>query len=225
MTACGFATNLLHLSGEFVGLAPLVQANGLGSPWVTERDRAATWHCATPSTCQPRPERTSGRSHANFRVMVDSGVDDRQRSRRALVLEAFVVWFYTARAHDDGTVDQIIQEAIAFPHSQPPEASSVRSMPAGTTTSWTGRRHRLPTLVIASDHDIATPPRRDGRRGRDARRAIRTDAKARRTSPSRKCPTSSTRWWTPSGTNFEQGSFEPPVQRAVAATLGPTYGI
>ena len=41
-------------------------------------------------------------------------------SERAF-LEAFFLDIYTARAHDDGTVDQIIEDALAFPHKQPTE--------------------------------------------------------------------------------------------------------
>ena len=38
-------------------------------------------------------------------------------SERAF-LEGFFLDIYTARAHNDGTVDQIIEEALAFPHKQ-----------------------------------------------------------------------------------------------------------
>ena len=36
-------------------------------------------------------------------------------------LEAFFLWVYTPRAHNDGTVSQLIDEALAFPHPQSPE--------------------------------------------------------------------------------------------------------
>ncbi len=36
--------------------------------------------------------------------------------------EAFFTWVYTPRAHADGTVDQIVEEALAFPHQQTVEA-------------------------------------------------------------------------------------------------------
>src|ERR687892_727380 len=42
-------------------------------------------------------------------------------SERAF-FEAFFTWVYTPRAHADGTVDQIVEEALAFPHQQPVEA-------------------------------------------------------------------------------------------------------
>jgi pimeloyl-ACP methyl ester carboxylesterase len=36
--------------------------------------------------------------------------------------EAFFTWVYTPRAHADGSVDQIVEEALAFPHEQSVEA-------------------------------------------------------------------------------------------------------
>ena len=42
-------------------------------------------------------------------------------SERAF-FEAFFTWVYTPRAHADGTVDQIVEEALAYPHQQPVEA-------------------------------------------------------------------------------------------------------
>ncbi len=42
-------------------------------------------------------------------------------SERAF-FEAFFPWVYTPQAHADGTVDQIVEEALAFPHEQSIEA-------------------------------------------------------------------------------------------------------
>ena len=80
-------------------------------------------------------------------------------SERAM-LEAFFVWIYTARAHNDGTVDQIIEEALAYPHPQPPDAFKAQ-LQAFTTNDTTGRLGGItvPTLVIAGGLDIITPPR------------------------------------------------------------------
>src|SRR3712207_6799106 len=36
--------------------------------------------------------------------------------------EAFFTWVYTPRAHADGTVERIVEEALAFPHQQSVEA-------------------------------------------------------------------------------------------------------
>ena len=41
-------------------------------------------------------------------------------SERAF-LEGFFLDIYTARAHNDGTVDQIIEDVLAFPHKQATE--------------------------------------------------------------------------------------------------------
>ncbi len=42
-------------------------------------------------------------------------------SERAF-FEAFFTWLYTPRAHEDGSVDQLLEEALAFPHQQSVEA-------------------------------------------------------------------------------------------------------
>ena len=84
---------------------------------------------------------------------------DHAPSERAM-LEAFFLWVYTARAHEDGTVEQIIDEALAFPHPQPPEAFKAQ------LAAFMGYENlpRLPeigapTLVLAGDEDIIAPPR------------------------------------------------------------------
>src|ERR687894_1389608 len=41
-------------------------------------------------------------------------------SERAF-LEDFFLWIYTARAHNDGTVDRFIEQVLAFPHKQATE--------------------------------------------------------------------------------------------------------
>jgi pimeloyl-ACP methyl ester carboxylesterase len=80
-------------------------------------------------------------------------------SERAM-LEAFFLWIYTARAHDDGTVAAIIDDALAFEHPQSPEGF------ARQLEAWSGHDtfDRLPaidvpTLVVAGGQDIATPAR------------------------------------------------------------------
>ena len=78
-------------------------------------------------------------------------------SERAM-LEAFFLWIYTPRAHADGTVDQIIDEALAFPHPQSPEAFKAQ-LDAWLTHDTSGRLGRItaPTLVVAGGLDIFTP--------------------------------------------------------------------
>ena len=103
---------------------------------------------------------TWGRSDAYFRAMagswrwmIDSAPDERS------FYEAFFVWVYTRRAHDDGTVDQIIEEAMAFPHQQPPEAMQ-RAIDAMRDHDLLDQLPDIavPTLVIAGGNDIVTPP-------------------------------------------------------------------
>jgi pimeloyl-ACP methyl ester carboxylesterase len=79
-------------------------------------------------------------------------------SERAM-LEAFFLWIYTRRAHENGMVDQIIEEALAFPHPQSPEAFQ-RQLRAWTGHDTYDRLDRItvPTLVVAGAEDIVTPP-------------------------------------------------------------------
>jgi pimeloyl-ACP methyl ester carboxylesterase len=76
------------------------------------------------------------------------------------MLEAFFLWIYTARAHEDGTVDAIIDEALAFPHPQSPEAF-VRQLEAWEVHDTVDRLAEVavPTLVVAGGEDIMTPVR------------------------------------------------------------------
>jgi pimeloyl-ACP methyl ester carboxylesterase len=103
---------------------------------------------------------TWGRSDARFRAMADSWrwMIDSAPDERSFY-EAFFLWVYTARAHDDGTVGRLIEEAMAFPHQQPPEAMQ-RAIDAFRDHDLLDRLGDIsvPTLVIASEHDITTPP-------------------------------------------------------------------
>ena len=80
-------------------------------------------------------------------------------SERAM-LEAFFLWIYTPRAHDDGTVDQIIEDALSHPFPQPPEAFKAQ-LAAFSAHDSTGRLAQIaaPTLVVAGGLDIITPAR------------------------------------------------------------------
>jgi pimeloyl-ACP methyl ester carboxylesterase len=80
-------------------------------------------------------------------------------SERAF-LEAFYLWIYTPRAHGDGTVEKIIEEALAFPHKPSTEAIQ-RSLDAFLAHDTTGRLAGIsaPTLVLAGGLDMITPPR------------------------------------------------------------------
>ena len=80
-------------------------------------------------------------------------------SERAM-LEAFFLWIYTPRAHADGTVAKIIDEALAFPHPQTPEAFQ-RQLAAFTAHETIDRLAEIaaPTLVLAGELDLVAPPR------------------------------------------------------------------
>src|SRR5215469_6873717 len=75
-------------------------------------------------------------------------------------LEAFYLWIYTPRAHDDGTVDKLIEEALAFPYKPSTEAIQ-RSLDAFAAHDTAGRLAGIaaPTLVLAGGLDMITPPR------------------------------------------------------------------
>ncbi|MEV6313808.1 alpha/beta fold hydrolase [Streptomyces sp. NPDC051776] len=79
-------------------------------------------------------------------------------SERAF-LEGFFLDIYTARAHNDGTVDQFIEEVLAFPHKQ--TAADVRRFLDALVDHDT--RDRLPdisapTLVLAGGRDSVCRP-------------------------------------------------------------------
>ncbi len=75
-------------------------------------------------------------------------------------LEAFFLWIYTARAHNDGTVDQFIEEVLAFPYKQSTEDLQ-RFLDAffehpGTTDRLP--QITAPTLVLAGGRDLTMRP-------------------------------------------------------------------
>ena len=74
-------------------------------------------------------------------------------------LEAFYLWIYTAEAHDNGFVDQLIEEALAFPHQQSQESMHQQLDAWGhhTTLDRLGQVS-APTLVIAGGKDLICPP-------------------------------------------------------------------
>jgi pimeloyl-ACP methyl ester carboxylesterase len=80
-------------------------------------------------------------------------------SERAF-FEAFFTWVYTPRAHADGTVDQIVEEALAFPHQQSVEAFQAQ-VDVCREHDTTDRLSEIaaPTLVLAGGVDVVLPPR------------------------------------------------------------------
>jgi pimeloyl-ACP methyl ester carboxylesterase len=79
-------------------------------------------------------------------------------SERAF-LEWFFTWIYTPRAHNDGTVDMIIEEALAFPHKQAP-ADTQRTLDAFIRHDTSDRLAQIavPTLVLAGGLDMTSRP-------------------------------------------------------------------
>ena len=80
-------------------------------------------------------------------------------SERAF-FEAFFTWVYTPRAHADGTVSQIVQEALAFPYQQSVEAFQAQ-VDVCLTHNTEDRLPEIaaPTLVLSGELDIILPPR------------------------------------------------------------------
>ncbi|HEX5914499.1 MAG TPA: alpha/beta fold hydrolase, partial [Rubrobacter sp.] len=80
-------------------------------------------------------------------------------SERAF-LEGFFLDIYTARAHNDGTVEAFIEEVLAFPHKQSTEDLQ-RFLDAFLDHDTTDRLPEItaPTLVLAGGRDpTARPP-------------------------------------------------------------------
>ena len=74
--------------------------------------------------------------------------------------EAFFTWVYTPRAHTDGTVDQLVEEALAFPHQQTVEAFQAQvDALLGHDTADRLAQIAAPTLVLAGELDTILPPR------------------------------------------------------------------
>jgi 3-oxoadipate enol-lactonase len=74
-------------------------------------------------------------------------------------LEGFFLDIYTARAHNDGTVAQLIEEVLAFPHKQ--RTDDVQRFLDAFLRHETGDRLAqiaAPTLVLAGGRDSVTRP-------------------------------------------------------------------
>lgn len=94
-------------------------------------------------------------------AMVDAWawMADAAPSERAFY-EAFFVWVYSARAHANGFVEALVDEALAFPHPQS-STSFLAQLTAFRSHDARDRLGRIavPTLVVAGGQDIICPPR------------------------------------------------------------------
>ena len=74
-------------------------------------------------------------------------------------LEWFFLWIYTPRAHNDGSVDAIIDEVLEFPYGQPPE-NLVKLLAAYVEGDRTERLRQVsaPALVLAGGRDLGARP-------------------------------------------------------------------
>jgi pimeloyl-ACP methyl ester carboxylesterase len=74
--------------------------------------------------------------------------------------EGFFTWVYTPRAHADGSVDQIVEEALAFPHQQSVEAFHAQvDVCIAHDTADRLPQIAAPTLVLSGELDLILPPR------------------------------------------------------------------
>ncbi|HEX6228305.1 MAG TPA: alpha/beta fold hydrolase [Solirubrobacterales bacterium] len=74
--------------------------------------------------------------------------------------EAFFTWVYTPRAHDEGLVESIVEEGLAFPHQQSEEGFLAQvDACAGHDTADRLPQIAAPTLVISGEQDVLFPPR------------------------------------------------------------------
>ena len=95
-----------------------------------------------------------GRTQLAFwRWLIDTAPSERD------FLEWFFLWIYTPRAHNDGTVDQFIEEVLAFPHKQATEDLQ-RHLAAFVDHDATDRLPQIadPTLVLAGGRDLNARP-------------------------------------------------------------------
>ncbi len=104
---------------------------------------------------------TYARADALFRAQLDfwRWLPEAAPSDRAFY-EGFFTWVYTPRAHEDGSVDQIVEEALAFPHQQSVEAFQAQvNVCAAHDTVDRLSKIAAPTLVLSGELDILFPPR------------------------------------------------------------------
>ena len=104
---------------------------------------------------------TYARPDALFRAKLDlwRWLPEAAPSERAFY-GAFFTWVYTPRAYADGTVAQLVEEALAYPHPQSLEG--FQAQVDACLRHDTGDRLTqivAPTLVLAGELDAILPPR------------------------------------------------------------------
>ena len=163
-----------------------------------QRHRAGAGASAFPARPQPRPGEHVRSPDALFRSQLDFWRWLRRRRRvSAPSSRVLHVALYAARARD-GSVDQLVEEALAFPHQQSVEAFQAQVDVCSPTTRGPplGDRRADARPVRRARHHPAAALR--CRRRGDPERALRGRA-GRGTSPSRRSRTSSTPGSMPSG--------------------------
>jgi pimeloyl-ACP methyl ester carboxylesterase len=101
----------------------------------------------------PAPDRYLRKWGEFIRWLVEAAPSERA------FLEGFFLDIYTPRAHNDGTVDKLIEEVLAFPHKQTPEDIQ-RSLDAYLAHDTSERLPGIaaPTLVLAGGLDPTSRP-------------------------------------------------------------------
>jgi pimeloyl-ACP methyl ester carboxylesterase len=104
---------------------------------------------------------TYARADALFRSQLDlwRWLPEAAPSERAF-FKAFFTWVYTPRAHADGSVEQIVEEALAFPHRQSLNAFQAQiDVCQAHDTADRLSQIAAPTLVVSGEFDTILPPR------------------------------------------------------------------
>ena len=133
-----------------------------------------SWHSGTRSSSAASCSRAPGRSGPLLPLSCASSAGCVSSPRASGISSRGSSWIYTPRAHNDGTVDQIIEEVLAFPHKQSAEDLQ-RSVDVCLDHDTTDRLPEIavPTLVLAGGRDPSRRRARPRRRRADPRRPVR----------------------------------------------------
>jgi hypothetical protein len=193
------ATTMADDAGALLRALEIWNATWPGSRWAAPSRRS--WPSGTPSSYAAWVlVSTYARPVAPFRSQLNfwRWLPEVAPSERGF-FAVFCTWAYTPRAHAGGTVDQIVDEALAFP-SGPSRPFKRRSTSASRTTRRTAfrrsprRRWCCPASPTSSCRRASVELSPRASRTRTSR-----SCPGRRTSPSGRSQTSSTPASTPSG--------------------------